>query len=275
MAAAEGEVAEPGRRGGRGAAGTGRLPPGQAGRGGAAGGGFRRLGERRGPGAGRPAKLYRRASAEVAASLPPRTYETAAHLLAEAVEQSGADQVLQAAARRAGQEAGRRELTAAGGPGIERVLAARGYEPYRDGPSLRLRNCPFANLAGEYPVLVCAMNLDLIEGLLEGIGEPAGRAAMAGRPLLCGGERPGRRRLLKAIGIDIERGPWLAEVMAARLAQVNVATLRAPLDGPERPGSWPSWSRSTPWPTRAPGSSGGSRPRTVTPPPSGPSTTTG
>ena len=146
---------------------------------------FRRLGERRGPGAGRPAKLYRRASAEVAASLPPRTYETAAHLLAEAVEQSGADQELQAAARRAGQEAGRRELTAAGGPGIERVLAARGYEPYRDGPSLRLRNCPFANLAGEYPVLVCAMNLYLIEGLLEGIGEPAGRAAMDPAPGRC------------------------------------------------------------------------------------------
>jgi predicted ArsR family transcriptional regulator len=139
---------------------------------------FRRLGERRGPGAGRPAKLYRRASREVAASLPPRTYETAAHLLAEAVEQAGADLELQAAARRAGREAGRRELTAAGGPGIERVLAARGYEPYRDGPSLRLRNCPFATLAGEYPVLVCAMNLYLIEGLLEGIGEPAGRAAM-------------------------------------------------------------------------------------------------
>jgi len=65
------------------------------------------------------------------------------------------------------------------------VLAARGYEPYHDGPSLRLRNCPFANLAGEYPVLVCAMNLSLIEGLLEGIGEPAGRAAMDPAPGRC------------------------------------------------------------------------------------------
>ena len=58
---------------------------------------------------------------------------------------------------------------------IGQVLAARGYEPYRDGARLRLRNCPFAHLAHEYPVLVCAMNLSLIEGLLEGIGEPAGR----------------------------------------------------------------------------------------------------
>ena len=63
---------------------------------------FRRLGERRGPGAGRPAKLYRRAPGEVAASLPPRTYGTAAHLLAETIEQTGADLELQAAARRAG-----------------------------------------------------------------------------------------------------------------------------------------------------------------------------
>jgi predicted ArsR family transcriptional regulator len=146
---------------------------------------FRRLGTRRGPGAGRPAKLYRRASGEVAASIPPRTYETAAHLLAEAVEQTGADLELQAVARRTGREAGRLEVTAGGEPGIEPVLAARGYEPYHDGASLRLRNCPFANLAGEYPVLVCAMNLSLIEGLLEGIGEPAGRAAMDPAPGRC------------------------------------------------------------------------------------------
>jgi predicted ArsR family transcriptional regulator len=142
---------------------------------------FRRLGERRGPGAGRPAKLYRRAAGEVAASLPPRTYETAAHLLAEAVEQAGADLELQAAARRSGVEAGRREAASP----VERLLAARGYEPYEAGGVLRLRNCPFANLAGEYPVLVCAMNLALIEGLLDGMGEPAGRAVMDPAPGRC------------------------------------------------------------------------------------------
>jgi predicted ArsR family transcriptional regulator len=141
---------------------------------------FRRLGDRRGPGAGRPAKLYRRAAGEVVASLPPRTYETAAHLLAETIEQAGADLALQATARQAGARAGR----AAAGP-IERVLGERGYEPYRDGAVLRLRNCPFANLAGEFPVLVCAMNLSLIEGLLEGIGEPAGRAELDPAPGRC------------------------------------------------------------------------------------------
>src|SRR5215211_2312083 len=146
---------------------------------------FRRLGDRRGPGAGRPAKLYRRAAGEVAASLPPRTYETAAHLLAEAVDQAGADLELQAAARRAGRAAGRKQAAPGPGPGIEQVLGARGYEPYRDRAGLHLRNCPFAHLAREFPVLVCSMNLALIQGLLEGVGEPAGRAVMDPAPGRC------------------------------------------------------------------------------------------
>src|SRR5262245_53419884 len=47
---------------------------------------YRRLGERRGPGAGRPAKLYRRSGSEVAVSLPARDYERLAELLATAIE---------------------------------------------------------------------------------------------------------------------------------------------------------------------------------------------
>ena len=150
---------------------------------------FRRLGDRRGPGAGRPAKLYRRAPGQVAATLPPRTYEAAAHLLAETVEEAGADLELQAAARRAGARTGRQIATERAGPdpapAVERVLAARGYEPYRDGDALRLRNCPFANLSAEFPVLVCAMNLCLIEGLLDGLGQDPGRAVMDPAPDRC------------------------------------------------------------------------------------------
>src|ERR687895_416941 len=116
---------------------------------------YRRLGGRRGPGAAAPAKLSRGAAGEVAASLPPRTYQTAAHLLAEAVEHAGADLELQAAARRAGQDAGRR-------------LAAAG-----------------ADREAEFPVVVCAMNLALVEGLLDGIGVPADRAVMDPAPGRC------------------------------------------------------------------------------------------
>src|SRR6266550_5151777 len=36
---------------------------------------YRRLGKRRGPGAGRPAKLYRRSGLQLQVSLPPREYE--------------------------------------------------------------------------------------------------------------------------------------------------------------------------------------------------------
>jgi predicted ArsR family transcriptional regulator len=151
---------------------------------------FRRLGDRRGPGAGRPAKLYRRAAGQVAATLPPRTYEAAAHLLAETVEEAGADLELQAAARRAGARTGRQiAAEAAAGPEpapvVDQVLAARGYEPYRDGDALRLRNCPFATLSAEFPVLVCAMNLCLIEGLLDGLSQDPGRVVMDPAPDRC------------------------------------------------------------------------------------------
>src|SRR5205809_285957 len=91
--------------------------------------------------------------------------EVSRNQAAEAVDQAGADLELQAAARRAGQAAGRRQPQAGPGPAIEQVLGARGYEPYRDGAGLCLRNCPFAQLAREFPVVVCAMNLALIEGL--------------------------------------------------------------------------------------------------------------
>ena len=46
---------------------------------------FRRLTGRQGPGAGRPAKLYRRAEGELSVSLPARQYDLAAGLLAAAV----------------------------------------------------------------------------------------------------------------------------------------------------------------------------------------------
>ncbi|WP_018656431.1 helix-turn-helix transcriptional regulator [Actinomadura flavalba] len=140
----------------------------------------RRLSGRSGPGAGRPAKVYRRAAGERGVSLPPRDYRTAASVLAEAVEGAGLDGPLQDAARARG-----RELAA--GPCADlgaaaELLAARGYEPFPDGEVLRLRNCPFHVLAEEFPPLVCGMNLALLEGLLEG-GEVAVR--MDARPGLC------------------------------------------------------------------------------------------
>ncbi len=49
---------------------------------------YRRLSGRRGPGAGRPTKLYRRSARQVSVTLPDRRYELAAELLAGAVDDS-------------------------------------------------------------------------------------------------------------------------------------------------------------------------------------------
>src|SRR3954452_14917889 len=43
---------------------------------------------RTGPGAGRPAKVYRRADYEIAVSLPERRYDLAAHVMADAIAAS-------------------------------------------------------------------------------------------------------------------------------------------------------------------------------------------
>jgi predicted ArsR family transcriptional regulator len=129
----------------------------------------RRLTGRSGPGAGRPAKLYRRTRSEIGVSVPPRDYRTAASLLAAAAETAGLDLELAQAARRHGSAL----RDQAGGPCADldeaaAVLGERGYEPQLDGQVLRMRNCPFHALSERFPPLVCGMNLALLEGLLEG-----------------------------------------------------------------------------------------------------------
>lgn len=125
---------------------------------------YARRSGRTGPGAGRPAKLYRRSGAEHEVTLPPRRYQAAAELLAEAVERAGADDLLFATARRQGRSVG----AAAGNAELVEVLAEQGYEPERRGDSIVLRNCPFHAVARDFPPLVCGMNLALLEGLVEG-----------------------------------------------------------------------------------------------------------
>jgi predicted ArsR family transcriptional regulator len=137
---------------------------------------YRRLSGRRGPGAGRPAKLYRRAPRQYRVTIPPRDHQLAAELLAEAVEAGGGGRLAAAAARRRGRRLGGqaarglprrgpRPLAAAAD-----ALASHGFEPYRDGDELRLRNCPFQPLAGDHGQLLCGMTLELVAGVLEGLG---------------------------------------------------------------------------------------------------------
>ena len=136
---------------------------------------YARLSGRTGPGAGRPAKLYRRSAAEHSVSLPPRRYLDAAGLLAEAVERAGADEHLFAAARRRGRAMGSEVAATPGATagaataaaGLVEVLAGQGYEPAPGDGRIVLGNCPFHAVARDYPPLVCGMNLALIEGLVE------------------------------------------------------------------------------------------------------------
>ncbi|WP_229069337.1 metalloregulator ArsR/SmtB family transcription factor [Actinoplanes sp. DH11] len=134
---------------------------------------YARRSGRTGPGAGRPAKLYRPAAAEHAVSVPPRAYRAAAELLAEALERVGADEALAKVARAHG-----RSLR--DGDVAER-LAGHGYEPDFSQDIVTFRNCPFHRLAEQFPPLICGMNLALIDGLVEDSGWTARMDAAPGR----------------------------------------------------------------------------------------------
>jgi predicted ArsR family transcriptional regulator len=167
---------------------------------------------RRGPGAGRPAKVYARSDREFAVTVPPREYELAARLLVQAVEADPSDRsraVLAEAARRLGMElgsaferdAGERgagERHAAGPEAGERdvkgVLTQQGYEPCGGADDvIRLRNCPFHQLTEQHREVVCGMNLALVEGLVDGLGAGGLRPVLDPQPGHCcvaiGGER--------------------------------------------------------------------------------------
>ena len=147
---------------------------------------YRRLTGRTGPGAGRPAKLYRPATAEVEVSLPPRDYRLAAGVFAEALDEGGG---VANAARERGRSIGaaaRDRQRAEGSGAIEDVLVRAGYQPFRDeSGEIRLANCPLHELAAAHRDLTCGMNLALLEGVLEGLGAGGIEARLDPRAGVC------------------------------------------------------------------------------------------
>jgi predicted ArsR family transcriptional regulator len=144
---------------------------------------YRRAPGRGGPGAGRPAKLYRPAEVDVEVSLPQRRYDLAGRLLVRAVaREGGADAPVADTLRQVAHEEGREVGAAAAGsigPGrrprqvldaVVGLLDAHGFEPRLGRDGVALSNCPFHLLAQEARDLVCGMNLAFLEGLLDGIG---------------------------------------------------------------------------------------------------------
>jgi predicted ArsR family transcriptional regulator len=159
---------------------------------------FERLTGRTGPGAGRPAKVYRRSEREIAVSLPERRYDLAGALLAEAVERASVqrmtvDDALRGVAIEEGRRLGEDARVEAGGrasktkrrDALLRVLERNGYEPHVRNNEIALSNCPFHALAEQHRTLVCGMNLDLLSGVIEGIGDPRLSARLAPEPGYC------------------------------------------------------------------------------------------
>jgi predicted ArsR family transcriptional regulator len=138
-----------------------------------------RLTGRTGPGAGRPAKRYRRGGREFAIALPARDYELAGHIMAEAISESARtgtpifDALDGAAAARGAAIA----ATSADHPfGSDaaldfavRLLTEQAYEPRRIDRTVIMVNCPFHRLAVSHTDLVCRLNHSLLSGFIDSI----------------------------------------------------------------------------------------------------------
>lgn len=137
-----------------------------------------RLTGRSGPGAGRPAKLYRRTERDIAVSLPHREYRLAGELMASAIAESArTGEAVLAVLQRTAHDYGRTLGSAAAEqqpPGdadaalelAVAVLEEHGYEPrYGASAEVYLANCPFDALARTQTELACNMNHALVAGV--------------------------------------------------------------------------------------------------------------
>lgn len=140
---------------------------------------FRRLTGRTGPGAGRPAKLYRRSRKEVTVSVPSRRYDLAGQVLADAVERALDGTPMSRAVVEASDNAAQIVVAATATTAdtdldrVGQVLDAFGYEPRIEGQSasaLAAGNCPYDRLAAEHRSLICPMNAEFIAGVVRHLG---------------------------------------------------------------------------------------------------------
>jgi predicted ArsR family transcriptional regulator len=151
---------------------------------------FRRRSGRSGPGAGRPAKLYALADAEVSVTLPERHYDLLATLLLRAVSDTSGDapgDVLERVGWEFGRELGRAEQAAGRAPahasteeavaGVARLLSRYGFEArVQGGDGIVACACPFEEMAFGDPDRICALDRAIWRGVLSAF---APRAALA------------------------------------------------------------------------------------------------
>jgi predicted ArsR family transcriptional regulator len=155
---------------------------------------FRRLSGRTGPGAGRPAKLYRRSDTEWSVSLPARRYDLVGHILASGVERAAnegldVDTAVDRSALTEGRRVGGGAKGSSEGPDdwapLAETLADQGYEPRVENDEVLLANCPFDALAREHTQLVCRLNRSFVQGVADGLGCEDVEARLEPEPGLC------------------------------------------------------------------------------------------
>ena len=135
-------------------------------------------------GRGRTPKVYEAAPGCIALTIPERRYDLIGEILAQAVAEDPTDARTAALrlAEHRGVTIGRQ--VAGHGP-VAAVLAELGFEPADGDELIRLRNCPFHELATQQTELVCGLNQAFIAGLLDGLGRPDLDARLAPNPGAC------------------------------------------------------------------------------------------
>jgi predicted ArsR family transcriptional regulator len=139
-------------------------------------------------GRGRAPKVYESVPGCVSLSIPERRYDLIGEILAQAVAEDPTDARTAALrlARQRGVAVGRR---VGDGEPVVAVLAELGFEPAGDPAGddapIRLRNCPFHQLAAEQTELVCSLNQAFLDGLLHGLGRSDLHARLEPSPNAC------------------------------------------------------------------------------------------
>lgn len=155
---------------------------------------YRRLSGRTGRGAGRPAKLYRRSRRELSVTLPQRSHELLARLLAETAATSTDVPPTDGVAHRYGRSLGararnrvsRRATPQRVGRCVSDVLEELGFEPFISGEGdIWARNCPFDPVSRRYPSVVCRTAIEVVGGVIEGVGAGSVEVRRDERPDRC------------------------------------------------------------------------------------------
>lgn len=154
---------------------------------------FRRVNGRRGPGAGRPSKLYSSTEVEVSFSLPERHYDLLAHLLLQSLTQ-GDD--LETIGTRYGRQLASSKLaddpSIEAEDGVREVLDGLGFRPEVETDAdghvwITTQNCPFGWVAAEASEgQICRLDRAVIAGVLDGFG--CATSAVKGHSTIAAGQ---------------------------------------------------------------------------------------